>query len=103
MPVTDHARDLPPSVCPAPDVNEAERATLFLAILNVAEPMTADFHRAVVLDREDLETTSHKLSTNRGRLSEHLAKIPLRLLVARDALVVLIELEVASEEGHDLR
>src|SRR4029450_2770583 len=103
MPVADCARDLPPVAGPAPDVNEAERAAVLFPSLVVAEPMATDLHRAVVLDREDLETASHELSANSRRLPEHLAKVPLRLRVVLDALVVLIELEVACEEGHELR
>src|SRR5262245_25801857 len=101
--VAHDARDLPPLGSPSPDVDEAERATLLLPVLEVAEPMPADFHRAVVPDREDLETAWHNLASNPGRLPEHLAKVFLRLLVVRDALVVLIELHVAREEGHELR
>ena len=47
VPVADHARDLPPGLGPAPDVNEAERAAFLFSGLVVAEPMAADFHRAV--------------------------------------------------------
>jgi hypothetical protein len=55
VPVAHVARDLPRAVLESPDLHEAERAAIRLAVLGVAEAMRADLDRAVVVDRIDLE------------------------------------------------
>lgn len=99
MSVANYPRDLPSRGGLAPDVDERERATLVLPILDMAELMASDFHGAVVLDRIDLQTTRNELASDGRALAEHLSEVTHRLRVVLDALVVLIELEVACEEG----
>src|SRR3954471_20113372 len=103
VPVADDPRNLPACLGLPPDVNEREDPAFVLPLLDMAKPMAAHLHRAVVLDRVHLETAGHEVSTNWRRLPEHLAKVLHRLRVVLDAFIVLIELEVIRKEGPEPR
>src|SRR3954467_14430190 len=75
VPIAQHPRDLPGIAYLPPDHREPERAAVILPVFLVAKTVLPDLHRAVILDRIDLEASRHQIPADIGHAGKHLLKI----------------------------
>jgi hypothetical protein len=98
MVIADYARDLPCSIFELPEVNESALPYADLFVARMMKTVYAGFERAVSLHVEGLQRD--KLT--RGLSADiFLDAIGERGLAQRDAALVVVELDVVSEERFE--